>query len=104
MKNISKLEEALKQGAKNFVNSHLHIGKIGSSGRSILFRLTGLQPEIGAISSNAIQLASDRIQKEIRQECRRSRSGSLAYDFNRHIALHQAFKYLQDTMKGAISE
>jgi hypothetical protein len=93
---FADLERALQSEAKRFVESRAAVGPPANAVPSILSML-GCGNMAAAANLRDPAIANPlvaRLRKGLRQERTKARAGHAAYDFNRHVALHQMLKHL----------
>jgi len=89
------MHQNLKNEAKEFIRQPSPVTPVEHNAASILFRLTGCKYE--NLNSNIqITKAKSAVAHALLCERKKARMKRYDYDFNRHIALHQIGKRLEN--------
>ena len=84
--------ERIRRGAATAITRTLKAGAEAYERGRDLPRLARIFPgELEAESAEGLALILDRLERALRAERNRARSGHWTYDLNRHIALRQAY-------------
>lgn len=87
-----RARERIRRGAETAVARTLKAGAESYERARDLPRLARILPgEIAAESAEGIMVILARLERALRAERNRARSGHWTYDLNRHIALRQAY-------------
>lgn len=85
-------EERIRRGTATAITRTLKAGAEAYERARDLPRLARILPsELKAESAEGLAVILDRLERALRAERNRARSGHWTYDLNRHIALRQAY-------------
>jgi len=97
IRGIERMEQRLRDEARRFLRSMHEARMKPHNAESILVRLTGkCFDNLAKISQ--IRIARTEVKAALMRERKKARTKHRDYDINRHIALHQANKSLDEML------